>query len=77
MGLERVESEGTGVAYAMLPDPVVISIFRFVFFLILSLFFQNKRFNGDLTHTVSPNLMLILSTYRVVLHLSYLQKSLV
>ncbi len=29
---------------------------------------------GDLTHTVSPNLMLILSTYRVVLHPSYLQK---
>ncbi len=31
-------------------------------------------FKGDLTHTVSPNLMLILSTYRVVLHPSYLQK---
>ncbi len=29
---------------------------------------------GDITHTVSPNLMLILSTYRVVLHPSYLQK---
>ncbi len=27
-----------------------------------------------ITHTVSPNLMLILSTYRVVLHPSYLQK---
>ncbi len=32
------------------------------------------QFKGDLTHTVSPNLMLILSTYRVVLHPSYLQK---
>ncbi len=32
------------------------------------------EFKGDLTHTVSPNLMLILSTYRVVLHPSYLQK---
>ncbi len=31
-------------------------------------------FKGDLTHTVSPNLMLILSTYGVVLHPSYLQK---
>ncbi len=31
-------------------------------------------FKGELTHTVSPNLMLILSTYRVVLHPSYLQK---
>ncbi len=31
-------------------------------------------FKGALTHTVSPNLMLILSTYRVVLHPSYLQK---
>ncbi len=29
---------------------------------------------GGITHTVSPNLMLILSTYRVVLHPSYLQK---
>ncbi len=34
----------------------------------------NKSVKGDLTHTVSPNLMLILSTYRVVLHPSYLQK---
>ncbi len=33
-----------------------------------------RGFKGDLTHTVSPNLMLILSTYRVVLHPSYLQK---
>ncbi len=33
-----------------------------------------SAFKGDLTHTVSPNLMLILSTYRVVLHPSYLQK---
>ncbi len=32
---------------------------------------------GGITHTVSPNLMLILSTFRVVLHPSYLQKSLV
>ncbi len=31
---------------------------------------------GDITHTVSPNLMLILSTYRVVLLPSYLQKDL-
>ncbi len=29
---------------------------------------------GDITHKVSPNLMLILSTYRVVLQPSYLQK---
>ncbi len=29
---------------------------------------------GGITHTVSPNLMLILSTFRVVLHPSYLQK---
>ncbi len=37
---------------------------------------EDKTFlvKGDLTHTVSPNLMLILSTYRVVLHPSYLQK---
>ncbi len=33
-----------------------------------------KELKGDLTHTVSPNLMLTLSTYRVVLHPSYLQK---
>ncbi len=31
-------------------------------------------FKGGITHTVSPNLMLILSTYRVVLHPSYMQK---
>ncbi len=36
----------------------------------LSFFFVK----GGITHTVSPNLMLILSTYRVVLHPSYLQK---
>ncbi len=30
--------------------------------------------NGYITHTVSPNLVLILSTYRVVVHPSYLQK---
>ncbi len=35
---------------------------------------HNILLKGDLTHTVSPNLMLILSTYRVVLHPSYLQK---
>ncbi len=35
---------------------------------------QDALLKGDLTHTVSPNLMLILSTYRVVLHPSYLQK---
>ncbi len=32
------------------------------------------RIKGGITHTVSPNLMLILSPYRVVLHPSYLQK---
>ncbi len=32
------------------------------------------HFKGGITHTVSPNLMLILSTYRAVLHPSYLQK---
>ncbi len=39
-------------------------------------FFETLKLTlkGDLTHTVSPNLMLILSTYRVVLHASYLQK---
>ncbi len=31
------------------------------------------KLKGSITHTVSPNLMLILSTYRVVLHPSYLQ----
>ncbi len=29
---------------------------------------------GDITHTVSPNLMLILSIYRVVLRHSHLQR---
>ncbi len=33
-----------------------------------------SQLKGGITHTVSPNLMLILSTYRVVLHPSYLQK---
>ncbi len=32
------------------------------------------QIKGGITHTVSPNFMLILSTYRVVLHPSYLQK---
>lgn len=31
-------------------------------------------FKGGVKHSVSVNLMLILSTYRVVLHPSYLQK---
>ncbi len=31
-------------------------------------------FKGDITHTVSPNLMLILSTCRVVLHPLDLQR---
>ncbi len=31
-------------------------------------------FKGGITHTVSPNLLLISSTYRVVLYPSYLQK---
>ncbi len=35
---------------------------------------SSSSFKGDLTHTVSPNLMLILSTYRVVLHPLYIQK---
>ncbi len=34
----------------------------------------HKHNKGGITHTVSPNLMIILSTYRVVLHPSYLQK---
>ncbi len=39
--------------------------------------FHQKYLKVGITHTVSPNLMLILSTYRVVLHPSYLQKFLV
>ncbi len=58
--------------------PIIINTENF---LILNIFVENVTFSvlfveykvkGDLTHTVSPNLMLILSTYRVVLHSSYL-----
>lgn len=31
-----------------------------------------KSFKGDITNTVSANLMLVLRTYKVVLHPSYL-----
>ncbi len=35
----------------------------------------SHNFKGGITHTVSPSLMLILCTYRVVLHPSYLQRA--
>ncbi len=40
----------------------------------LHVHFSSTIFKEDLPHTVSPNIMLILSTYKVALHPSYLQR---